>query len=198
MPPTPPPPTAAPFSHLCVFCGASDGAHPEYRRATVALGQAIARRKITLVYGGGAMGLMGAVADAALERDGRVVGVITELLHGREVAHTNLTELTVVKTMHERKRMMAAKAGGFIVLPGGFGTLDEMFEIIAWAQLGIHHLPIGLLNVNGFYDKLLEFLDHAGAQGFLRLSHREQIFADSNPDALIDRMGAAVPRARVD
>ena len=186
------------FTHLCVFCGASDGARPEYKRDTIALGHAIARRRITLVYGGGAMGLMGAVADAALAKDGKVVGVITELLHGREVAHTNLTELTVVKTMHERKRMMAAKAGGFIVLPGGFGTLDEMFEIIAWAQLGIHHLPIGLLNTCGFYDKLMEFLDHAGAQGFLRLSHREQIFADADPERLIDRMSAAVPRAKVD
>ncbi len=179
------------LSHLCVFCGASDGRRPEYVQSARALGATLARRGITLVYGGGSMGLMGAVANGALEHGGRVIGVITELLHGRELAHTGITQLEVVKTMHDRKRQMAHYAQGFIVLPGGFGTLDELFEIIAWAQLGIHHKPIGLLNVAGYYDAMMEFLDHCGGEGFLRLSHRDQVFCERAPEALVDHMVAA-------
>lgn len=177
-----------PLQSLCVFCGASDGNLPAYRRAAQLLGASIARRRLTLVYGGGSMGLMGAVADAALAEGGRVVGVITKLLHSREVAHKGLHELHVVESMHERKMMMANTAEAFVVLPGGFGTLDELFEIIAWAQLGIHSKPIGLVNTNAFYDRMLDFLDHCGTQGFLRLDHRKQLFASPDPDDLVDRM----------
>jgi uncharacterized protein (TIGR00730 family) len=179
------------FSHLCVFCGASDGARPEYRLAAELLGGEIARRGVVLVYGGGSMGLMGGVAEGALRAGGRVIGVITKLLHSREVAHKGLTELHVVDTMHERKRMMADLAQGFIVLPGGFGTFDELFEIIAWAQLGIHRKPIGLLNTADYYNGLLTFLDHSAAEGFLRLSHRDQIVSGVEAGDLIGRMRRA-------
>jgi hypothetical protein len=184
-----------PLKSLCVFCGASDGNDPAYRAAALELGASIARRGLTLVYGGGSMGLMGAVANAALAEGGRVVGVITKLLHSREVAHKGLHELQVVETMHERKMRMADHAEGFVVLPGGFGTLDELFEIIAWAQLGIHHKPIGLVNTNAFYDRMLDFLDHCGGQGFLRLDHRRQLFASPDPDVLVDRMLVAARAA---
>ncbi len=179
------------FSHLCVFCGASDGSRPEYRRAAELLGSEIARRGVVLVYGGGSMGLMGGVAEGALKTGGRVIGVITKLLHSREVAHNGLTELHVVDTMHDRKRMMADLAQGFIVLPGGFGTFDELFEIIAWAQLGIHRKPIGLLNTADYYDGLLKFLDHSATEGFLRLSHRDQIVSGVEAGDLIARMQRA-------
>lgn len=185
------------FSHLCVFCGAADGNTPDYRLAAARLGEAIASLGITLVYGGGSMGLMGAVADGALSRKGRVIGIITRLLESREVAHRGLTELRVVETMHERKAMMAELAGGFIVLPGGFGTFDELFEIIAWAQLGLHEKPIGLVDVNGYYDLMLKFLDHCALEGFLRLSHRSQIYASDNPHRLIEVMAARSPVVRV-
>lgn len=177
-----------PLNSLCVFCGASDGQGPAYRAAAAQLGAAIARRKLRLVYGGGAMGLMGAVADSALKHGGEVLGVITKLLHSREVAHKRITQLVVVESMHERKMMMANHADAFVVLPGGFGTLDELFEIIAWAQLGIHHKPIGLVNTNAFFDRMLDFLDHCGREGFLRLDHRRQLFASPDPDDLVDRM----------
>jgi uncharacterized protein (TIGR00730 family) len=180
------------ISHLCVFCGACDGARPAYRQAADSVGRALAKYNITLVYGGGSLGLMGGVADGALASGGKVVGVITKLLHSREVAHRNLTELRVVESMHDRKRMMADLSGGFIVLPGGFGTLDELFEIIAWSQLGIHHKPIGLVNTDGYYDQMLDFLDHSAREGFLRLDHRKQLFASADPTELVERMlGAA-------
>lgn len=182
----PPPAPAAPT--LCVFCGASVGLNPVFREAAAELGRTLARRGITLVYGGGSIGLMGAVADAALAQGGQVIGVITRLLHEREVGHNHLTAMHIVETMHERKKLMADLAGGFVVLPGGYGTLDELFEIIAWAQLGIHAKPIGLLNAAHFYDNLLGFLDHAGKEGFLRLDHRAHLFADATPDTLVDAM----------
>lgn len=189
---------ADPFSHICVFCGASDGARPDFRSAAVKLGSLIARRRMTLVYGGGSMGLMGAVADAALDHGGKVIGVITKLLHSREVAHLGLAELQVVDTMHDRKRLMNEQAQGFVVLPGGFGTFEELFEIIAWAQLGIHHKPVGLVNTARYYDGLMEFLDHAAREGFLRLSHREQVFCAEDPEELLGIMSASVgpPPAR--
>lgn len=179
-----------PLTHVCVFCGASSGKDPSFARDAGALGRALATRQMTLVFGGGSVGLMGAVADGAIAAGGRTIGVITELLHDKELGHRGLTRLHVVKTMHERKMTMAQHADAFVVLPGGFGTLDEMFEIIAWAQLGIHAKPVGLVNTSGFFDGLLAFLDHAGASGFLRLSHRQHVFAEREPTRLLDRLVA--------
>lgn len=141
-----------------------------------------------LVYGGGRAGLMGAVADACLGAGGKVIGVITKLLEGRELAHTGVTELFVVDTMHERKMMMANLSDGFVALPGGLGTLDELFEILAWAQLGIHSKPVGLLNTNGFYDGLMKFLDHVNSERFLRLDHRTAVVSDSEAAGLLDKL----------
>ncbi len=184
------------LSHVCVFCGASSGNDPSFARDADALGRALARRGMTLVFGGGSVGLMGAVADGAIAQGGRTIGVITELLHDKELGHRGLTSMHVVKTMHERKMTMALHADAFVVLPGGFGTLDEMFEIIAWAQLGIHAKPVGLVNTSGFYDGLLAFLDHAGASGFLRLNHRLHVIAQRDPDRLLDGLIAGAGAAR--
>ncbi len=192
LPPSPSVTSRTPaLTRVCVFCGAADGSRPEYKRAATVLGETLASRGITLVYGGGSMGLMGAVADGALSRGGTVVGVITTLLRSRELAHQGLSELHIVETMHERKMMMAERSEAFVVLPGGFGTLDEMFEITAWSQLGIHEKPIGLLDVNGYYDSLLRFLDHCEGEGFLRLSHREQYRSAGDPVSLIDLLDSA-------
>jgi uncharacterized protein (TIGR00730 family) len=173
---------------IAVFCGASNGAHPDYPSAAMQLGMLLAQRGVTVVYGGGRAGLMGAIADAAIAHKGKVIGVITKLLEGRELAHTGVTQLHVVETMHERKMMMATLADAFIVLPGGLGTLDEMFEILAWAQLGIHNKPVGLLNTRGYYDSLWAFMDHVEKENFLRLNHRADIFVDANPSSLVDRL----------
>ncbi|HYF13871.1 MAG TPA: TIGR00730 family Rossman fold protein [Phycisphaerales bacterium] len=179
---------AAPLRRVCVFCGASAGARPEYARDAALLGRAIADHGATLVYGGGRAGLMGTVADAALDNGGKVVGVITKLLQSRELAHTGNTELHVVETMHERKMMMATLADAFIALPGGLGTLDELFEILAWAQLGIHAKPVGLLNTAGYYDRLWSFLDHVEQEHFLRLNHRTSVVMEPSPTALLSRL----------
>lgn len=176
------------ISRLVVFCGASNGARPEYPAAAAALGRELARRDITLIYGGGRAGLMGAVADGALEAKGKVVGVITKLLESRELGHTGITDLRVVNTMHERKMMMADLADAFIALPGGLGTLDELFEILAWAQLGIHSKPVGLLNALNFYDQLWKFMDHVDNESFLRLNHRTRVMIDDNPSRLLDKL----------
>ncbi|MFZ4576669.1 MAG: TIGR00730 family Rossman fold protein, partial [Phycisphaerales bacterium] len=167
-------------SAVCVFCGASAGRRPEYADAARQLGSLIARAGSTLVYGGGRVGLMGCVADGALESGGRVVGVITEQLMDRELGHRGIAELLVVPTMHERKAMMADRAEGFVSLPGGLGTFDELFEILSWAQLGIHQKPVGLLNTLGFYDPLLAMVEHAATDGFLRMNHREEISVDAD------------------
>lgn len=180
--------TPRPIANICVYCGASHGSLPAFTDAAAALGKAIASRGLTLVFGGGSVGLMGAVADATLHHGGKAIGVITELLHGKELAHPRLTRLDVVRTMHERKLQMAELADAFVVLPGGYGTLDEMFEIIAWAQLGIHHKPIALLNTNNFFDPLWSFLDSANDLGFLRLHHRENIILEMLPDTLVQRV----------
>lgn len=182
-----------PITNLCVYCGASHGSNPAFTAAATALGGAIAKRNLTLVFGGGSVGLMGAVADSTLAHGGKAIGVITELLHTKELAHTRLTRLDIVRTMHERKLAMADLAHAFVALPGGYGTLDEMFEIIAWAQLGIHNKPIALLNTHRFFDHLMEFLDHAGDLGFLRLDHRANLIVESDPEALVDRILRAVP-----
>lgn len=178
---------------MCVYCGASHGSNPAFTAAATALGEAIAKRNLTLVFGGGSVGLMGAVADSTLAHGGKAIGVITELLHGKELAHPRLTRLDIVRTMHERKLAMAELADAFVALPGGYGTLDEMFEIVAWAQLGIHHKPIALLNTHRFFDRLMEFLDHVGDLGFLRLDHRANLIVESDPEALVDRILRAVP-----
>lgn len=188
---TVPVPQPTPLRRVAVFCGASNGAHPDYVTATKHLGQELARRNITVVYGGGRAGLMGCVADAALAEGGQVIGVITKLLQSRELAHTGNTELHVVETMHERKMMMATLADAFIALPGGLGTLDELFEILAWAQLGIHTKPVGLLNTRGFYDSLWKFMDHVDREGFLRLNHRTDIVVEPSVPAILDRLATS-------
>lgn len=183
-----------PISRLCVFCGASCGAGDEYARDARLLGADLAKRRITLIYGGGRAGLMGAVADAALEHGGQVVGVITRLLQNRELEHKGVSSLHVVETMHERKMMMANLADAFIALPGGLGTLDELFEILAWAQLGIHAKPVGLLNTRGYYDSLMAFLDHVEREAFLRLHHRTAIVVHANPEVIVEALATAEPR----
>jgi uncharacterized protein (TIGR00730 family) len=157
---------------VCVFCGSSPGQHPDYARAAREVGTLLARASIGLVYGGGKTGLMGEVADAALGAGGEVIGVIPGHLEAREVAHTGLSDLRVVTTMHERKAMMADLADGFVGLPGGLGTMEEFFEVATWSQLGIHAKPAALLNVRGYYDHVVRFLDHAVDEGFLRVEHR--------------------------
>src|SRR5512133_2919831 len=146
---------------VCVFCGSSPGANPAYLQAARTVGDLLARRRITVVYGGGRIGIMGAVADSALAAGGKVIGVIPKSLVTREVAHLDLADLRVVGSMHERKALMSDLSDGYLVLPGGLGTLEELFEVATWAQLGIHSKPIALLNVDGFYDRLLAFLNYA-------------------------------------
>ncbi|MDX2161578.1 MAG: TIGR00730 family Rossman fold protein [bacterium] len=157
---------------VCVFCGSADGVNPAYRAAAVELGNALAERGWTLVYGGGRVGLMGAVADAALAKGGRVIGVIPRALVEREVAHTGLTELHITETMHQRKALMAELSDSVVTLPGGFGTLDEIAELVTWAQLGYHRKPLVLLNTADFYAPFLAYFDHMSAQGFIRPHHR--------------------------
>lgn len=180
---------------ICVFCGSNAGNQPIYRSEAEKLGRLLAARGIELVYGGGNVGLMGAVADACLEAGGTVVGVIPQALMGKEVAgrpvdHRTLTRLEVVDSMHTRKARMAELAEGFIALPGGFGTFEEFCEILTWGQLGFHAKPMGLLNVNGFYDPLLAMLDRAVADGFLRLQNRAMALADSDIEGLLAAMAA--------
>jgi uncharacterized protein (TIGR00730 family) len=175
------------MNRICVFCGSALGVRAEYGAQARALGQAMAGRGIGLVYGGGGIGMMGAVADGVLESRGEVIGVIPFALSGKERAHAR-AELRVVNTMHERKAMMAELADGFIVLPGGFGTFDEMFEILTWAQLGIHRKPVGLLNIAGYFDPLLAMIDRAIAEGFIVPRYRELIVVEIEAEPLLDRM----------
>jgi len=177
---------------VCVFCGASIGANPAYREAAVALGQAIARRGLTLVYGGGAVGLMGIVADAAMAAGGEVVGIIPQSLLDAEVGHKGLSRLEVVDGIHARKARMAELSDAFIALPGGLGTLEELFEVWTWGQLGYHAKPLGLLDVNGFYEKLGGFLDHIVEEGFVRPQHRAMLLLGQQADALLDGMSEFV------
>jgi uncharacterized protein (TIGR00730 family) len=173
---------------LCVYCGSSTGQDPAHATAARALGQQLAEHGIRLVYGGGHVGLMGIIADAALEAGGKVTGIIPAALMDSEVGHDKLTQLLVVRDMHERKAQMAEHADGFIALPGGIGTLEELFEVWTWLQLGYHEKPVGLLNVQGFYDQLLGFLDTQRDSGFLRREHRSLLIADSDPARLLERM----------
>lgn len=178
---------------LCVFCGSSAGARPEYLAAAQTLGRALAERGVGLVYGGARVGLMGAVADAALAHGGEVLGVIPRALEEREIAHPGLTELRVVESMHERKAVMSDLSDGFVALPGGLGTLEELFEVWTWAQLGVHDKPCALLDVAGYYVPLLDFLDHGVREGFVRPAHRAQLLVDDDPARLLDRLALFRP-----
>jgi uncharacterized protein (TIGR00730 family) len=173
---------------LCVYCGASIGASPVYAKAAVGLAQAMVQNDIALVYGGGHVGLMGQIADAVLAAGGKVTGVIPEALMQAEIAHHRLTRLIVVKDMHERKAQMAALSDGFIAMPGGIGTLEELFEALTWAQLGFHDKPVALFNTNGFFDGLLDFMQHLVKQGFLKAEHAALLLADADPDSLLQQL----------
>lgn len=175
---------------ICVFCGSSHGLRPGYRAAAAELGELLAAGGLNLVYGGGSTGLMGTLADAALTAGGEVIGVIPHALVAKEISHSGLSRLHVVNSMHERKALMASLSDAFIALPGGFGTAEELCEILTWGQLGIHQKPVGLLNVEGFFDSLLEWLDHATREGFVRPEHRRLLMTDTNPSRLLARMSA--------
>ncbi len=177
---------------VCVFCGSSPGASPAYERAAASVGALLARRGIGVVYGGGRVGCMGAVADAALAAGGEVIGVIPHALVAREVAHPGLTDLRVVGSMHERKALMAELSDAFLTLPGGFGTLEELFEAVTWRQLGIHEKPIGLLDVEGYFQSLIAFCDETVAAGFVRAHDRANLLEGKDPEELIDALVAAI------
>lgn len=174
------------MKRITVFCGSRTGASEQYKEGAIALGKELVKRGITLVYGGGSVGLMGVIATTVLKEGGDVIGIIPKFLEEREISHINLTELHIVDSMHERKAMMADLADGFIAMPGGPGTLEELVEIFTWAQLGLHRKPIGLLNVNHYYDPLITFFDHMTAEQFLEEKHRCMALVESNPARLID------------
>jgi uncharacterized protein (TIGR00730 family) len=178
------------MKRICVYCGSSSGTNPRHREAAARLGALLASRGMGLVYGGGNVGLMGVVADAALRGGGEVIGVIPTALMDKELGHKGVTKLHVVASMHERKQRMADLSDGFIALPGGIGTLEELFETFTWLQLGFHQKPVGLLNVDGFYDHLLTFLHHAGGEGFLRAAHLDALLVDTDCVALLRRMAS--------
>ena len=174
-----------PIERICVFCGSRPGERPEYRAQAERLGSLLVEAGIGLVYGGASVGLMGAVADAVLREGGEVIGVIPEALAGKELAHPRVSDLRVVGSMHQRKALMAEVSDAFIALPGGFGTFEELFEMVTWSQLGLHRKPFGVLNVAGFYDGLLGLVDHAIQEGFIPVEHRHLILAASEPDELL-------------
>ena len=181
------------MKRVCVFCGSNVGARPVYADAARAVGGALARRGCGLVYGGGCIGLMGIVADAVLAHGGEVIGVIPEALVAKELAHRGLTELRVVGSMHERKASMADLADAFIALPGGYGSFEELCEMLTGAQLGLHRKPSGLLNVDGYYDPLLALFDRAVTERFVRPVHRALVLEDRDPDRLLDRLAGYEP-----
>lgn len=178
---------------ICVYCGASNGKKQVYRQAAAELGTIIATRGCSLIYGGGSVGLMGAVADAVIAGKGTVNGIIPKHLARPELAHRGITQLDIVDTMHHRKWLMAVRADLFIALPGGIGTLDELSEILTWAQLGIHTKPFGMLNINGYFDHLLSYLDHAVAEGFFDPLTRKSIVIEPEPHCLFERLIAILP-----
>jgi uncharacterized protein (TIGR00730 family) len=182
-----------PFRRVCVFSGSLPGVRPLYSRAADKLGRALAHRGLGLVYGGASVGLMGALADAALAERGEVIGIIPEALVRKEIAHPGLSELRVVSSMHERKATMAELAGAFIALPGGLGTLEELFEVLTWAQLGLHTKPIGLLDVAGFYQPVLSTLQHMVSEGFIPAAHMQLLVARSEPEPLLDALATHTP-----
>jgi uncharacterized protein (TIGR00730 family) len=178
---------------VCVFCGSSPGANVQYAAVTKQLGGILARRGLSLVYGGGNVGLMGVLADAVMNDGGHVIGVIPQSLVDLEVAHTGLPDLRVVDSMHERKALMADLADGFVALPGGIGTLEEFCEILTWAQLGLHQKPCGLINLAGYFNHLLAFLDHSVSERFLRSEHRSMVLVAADPETLLDHLDAYQP-----
>ncbi len=190
---------AAPLRRICVFCGASPGRDPLYAQAAALVGKSLAERGIELVYGGGAVGLMGAVADGALAAGGRVTGVIPAGLVERELAHKGVTELRIVTTLHERKAVMAELSDAFLALPGGLGTLEELAEVLSWAQLELHAKPVGALDVGGFFGPLVAYLDHAEREGFVAPGHRDLLLVDDDLDRLLERFATwQPPRGRWD
>ncbi len=178
------------MKRLCVYCGSSSGGQPDYARMARQLARAMVNRNIDLVYGGASVGIMGEIANAVLEEGGNVIGIIPKGLFVKEVAHTGITELREVGSMHERKALMADLSDGFIALPGGLGTIEEILEIITWSQLGMHRKPCGLLNVCHYYDKLIGFLDHAVSEQFIKTTHRSTILIDECPEALLEKFEA--------
>ena len=181
------------MKRICVFAGSNLGSHTDYLAAARELGQALVRREAGLVYGGARVGLMGALADAVLDARGHVTGVIPDALVAKELAHEGLSDLRVVASMHARKAMMADLADGFIALPGGWGTLEEFFEVLTWAQLGLHRKPCGVLNVRGFFDGLLSFIDHSVDERFVRRENRSMLIVSSSSGALLELFDRYVP-----
>jgi uncharacterized protein (TIGR00730 family) len=178
------------MNRIAVFCGSAAGVREAYSGLAVALGKALLARNLELVYGGAGIGLMGAIADTVLDGGGRVTGIIPDFFSRKEIAHTGLLDLIYVPSMHERKRRMAEMSDGFIALPGGYGTLDELFEITTWAQLDLHRKPVGILNAEGYFDELFRFMDHMSAEGFVRPAHQQMILRDNDPENLLSRMAA--------
>jgi uncharacterized protein (TIGR00730 family) len=173
---------------ICVYCGSSDRINPTYLEGAAQMGQAIARRGLQLWYGAGRTGLMGAVADGALKAGGEVIGVLPAMFHTPQLAHTGLTRLEIVDSMHQRKQRLANQADAFIALPGGFGTFEEFFEILTWAQIGLHQKPIGILNTAHYYDSLVRSVDHARAEGFIYDEHRSLFVCEQEPELLLDKL----------
>lgn len=180
--------------NICVFCGSSPGSRPSYTEVARKLGEHLASQGITLVYGGARVGLMGVVADAALSKGGRVVGILPGFMEGKEIAHPGLTELIIVKSMHERKAQMAERSDAFIAMPGGYGTFEELFEMLTWTQLGLQQKPCGLLNVEGYYAPLCAQLDRAVIDGFMRSQHREMLLLEDDGPHLVRRLGEWQPK----
>ena len=180
------------IQRLCVFCGSSSGTRSVYAEAAAQLGRDLAKSKIALVFGGGRVGLMGILADSVLAADGQVIGVMPRALVEKEIAHTSLTELHVVESMHHRKALMADLADAFLLLPGGFGSWEEFFEVVTWLQLGIHSKPCAVLNVAGYYDMLLSLTSHALKEGFLRSAHKEMLIVEEDPVRLLGRLEVAL------
>jgi len=178
---------------VCIFCGSSDGIRPAYQAAARQMAEVLVRRGLRLVYGGGRVGLMGTLADAALTAGGKVIGVIPEALVSKELAHTGLSDLRIVGSMHERKALMADLSDGFITMPGGFGTLEEFLEVLSWAQLSIHTKPCGLLDIENYYGPLIELFDRAVAEGFVLPGHRALVLTEPDPDLLLDMMERYTP-----
>ncbi len=181
------------MKRICIFCGSSPGSRPAYAAAAEALARYLVSKGIAIVYGGGNVGLMGVLADTALAAGGEVIGVIPRSLVEKEVAHTRLRDLRIVNSMHERKALMAELSDAFIALPGGYGTFDEFCEILTWTQLGLQNKPCGILNVDGYYDRLLEMFDHAVQEQFVKPAHRQMVISESDAEALLDRLLAYAP-----
>lgn len=176
------------MNSICVFCGSQLGANPVYREKAARVGHILAEKGLKLIYGAGKVGLMGAVANAMLTKNGHITGIIPQFLVDKEVAHDGLAELIIVDSMHERKQKMAEMADAFLILPGGIGTMEEFFEVFTWGQLGLHQKPIGILNVGSYYDLLIQFLNHAVNQEFMSQNTKNIVFTDTNPETLLRKM----------